>query len=167
VPAPISPTQPPRYRLHKPSGLAVVTFKRKDYYQGVHNTRESLEAYHRLLAQWHADGQQFLPAGKDVTVEELIARFARHAETYYRKPDGTPTSEADNFRQAFRPLEALYGRTRAREFGPKALRAVQQEMVRRDRLSRRRKPSAEGHRRAAFTQLAPAGTASTSSPRSP
>ena len=89
-----------------------------------------LEAYHRLLAQWHANGQQVLPQSSDVGVDKLVSAFMRHAESYYRKPDGTPTSETDTFRQAFRPLEALYARTPARDFGPKALRAIQQEMIR-------------------------------------
>jgi len=76
VPTRISATHPPRYRLHKPSGQAVVTFGRKDHYLGVHNTRESLEAYHRLIAQWHADGQQFLPNANDVSAQR---RHAIHA----------------------------------------------------------------------------------------
>ena len=48
MPARVSKTQPPRYRLHKPTGLAVVTFDRKDHYLGRFNSAESLEAYHRL-----------------------------------------------------------------------------------------------------------------------
>lgn len=64
-----------------------------------------------------------------MTVSELILAFWEHAQSYYRHPDGTPTREADNFRDALRPLRRLYGHTQAVEFGPLALRAVRDEMV--------------------------------------
>jgi integrase len=44
-------------------------------------------------------------------------------------PDGTPSSEMENFRQALRHLRALYGHTEATAFGPLALRAVQNKMI--------------------------------------
>jgi hypothetical protein len=46
-----------------------------------------------------------------------------------RREDGSPTGEADNYRDALRPRKALYGHTAARDFGPLALRAVREEMV--------------------------------------
>ena len=58
-----------------------------------------------------------------------MAAFVQHAREYYRRPDGTPTSEFDNYGQAFRPLRKLYGSTAACEIGPKALRTLQQEMI--------------------------------------
>ena len=45
----------------------------------------------------------------DLTVVELIAHFWKHAQTYYRRLDGTSTSEIDNYRQVLRPLKDLYG----------------------------------------------------------
>jgi integrase len=50
---------------------------------------------------------------------------------YYRRPDGTPIKEAKNFRDALRPLKRFYGGLPAAQFGPVALRAVREEMVRR------------------------------------
>ena len=47
---------PPKYRLHKPTGQAVVTLDRKDHYLGVHDTKQSRDAYDRLLGEWLADG---------------------------------------------------------------------------------------------------------------
>jgi integrase len=44
-------------------------------------------------------------------------------------PDGQPTSEVDNLRQALRPLRKLYGATPAASFGPLALKALQRHMV--------------------------------------
>ena len=53
----------------------------------------------------------------DLSVNEVILRFWRHAEMHYRHPDGTPTGELDNFRDSLRPLRQLYGGTPARDFG--------------------------------------------------
>ena len=63
-------------------------------------------------------------------MNEIILAFWKHAEQHYRAPDGTPTGEAENYREALRPLRQLYGHTSARDFGPLALRAVREEMVR-------------------------------------
>jgi integrase len=62
-------------------------------------------------------------------VSEIILSFWKHAERYYRAPDGSPSLELENFRAALRPLKRLYGRTPAREFGPLALQAVRDEMI--------------------------------------
>lgn len=58
--------------------------------------------------------------------------FAAHAATHYRTPDGTPTSEATNYKNALRPLRELYGSTPAAAFGPLGLRTVVDHMVRMD-----------------------------------
>ncbi len=50
--------------------------------------------------------------------------------------DGTPTGELDNFRDALRPLRRFYGGTPAKDFGPLALRAVREEMIKSGRLAR-------------------------------
>ena len=60
---------------------------------------------------------------------ELAARFWKHAQTHYRKPDGTPSDEIGNYRIALRPLVSLYGSAQAGRFGPKALKAVRQRMI--------------------------------------
>ena len=48
---------------------------------------------------------------------------------HYRRADGTPTGELDNYRDSLRPLRRLYGRTPAADFGPLALKAVRQAMI--------------------------------------
>ena len=63
------------------------------------------------------------------TVNHLIHGFWQHAQIYYRKPDGTPTTELDNIRQALRPLRRLYGQTAADQFGPKSLKALREHMI--------------------------------------
>lgn len=46
----------PSYRLHKPTGQAVVTLDGRDVYLGRHGTPKSREAFDRLTAQWLANG---------------------------------------------------------------------------------------------------------------
>src|SRR5262249_20949453 len=65
-----------------------------------------------------------------LSINEVILAYWRHAETYYRHPGGTPTSEADSIRLALRPLKRLYGHTPADDFDSLALEAVRDEMVR-------------------------------------
>jgi integrase len=126
----------PSYRLHKPSGQAVVTLNGRDHSIGKYGSVESRAEYDRLLAEWLARGRQ-TPAADPrsdpaaLTVSELLLAYVRFADGYYVK-NGKPTSEAGNVRLALRPLRPLYGHTPARDFGPLALKAVRAEMVRSD-----------------------------------
>jgi hypothetical protein len=114
----------PSYRLHRPSGLAVVTLDGKDIYLGPHGSPESRAEYERALAGWLASRRDPGPAGApappagDLTVNELVLAFWRHAERHYRTPAGRPSSELGNFRDSFRPLRKLYGGLVACEFSP-------------------------------------------------
>src|SRR4051794_19164124 len=110
----------PSYRLHRPTGQAVVTIDGQDCYLGKHSTPASRAEYDRLIAEWLANGRR-LPRGHDLTVAELILAYFRHCEGYYRKDD-KPTKEPGNIKLALRPLRQLYGHTLARDFGPLALK---------------------------------------------
>ena len=46
----------PKYRLHKASGQAVVTFNGRDFYLGPHATKTSKIEYDRLIGEWLAHG---------------------------------------------------------------------------------------------------------------
>src|SRR5262245_29754386 len=122
----------PSYRHYKPKNLGLVVLDGKYFYLGKYGTPESLAEYHRLIQQWLANPRT-PPAGSGkapaLTVNEVILAFWQHARQHYRRPDGTPTGELDNLRDALRPLRKLYGHTRARDFGPLALRTVREEMV--------------------------------------
>jgi integrase len=85
--------------------------------------------YHQAIAEWLAAGKQIDRPPSDITIDEIIARFWEHAQRYYVHPDGTPTYEINNFRQALRPLQFLYGSTLAVEFGPRGLLAVRHHLV--------------------------------------
>jgi integrase len=126
----------PSYRFHKQSGQAVVTLPdglggRRDFLLGTYGTDGSKAEYQRVLLEWEAHGRR-LPAREaaaDLTVAELIERFWRWSEGYYRHADGTPTSQADALRYSLRPLNYLHGESPARDFGPGALKAVRELMV--------------------------------------
>src|ERR1043165_541173 len=124
----------PSYRLHKPTGQAVVRIENHDNYLGKHGTEESHEKYRRLIAEWLSTG---MPRTADtnqssgqanLSISELILAYWRFAETYYRK-DGQPTSQLGRIQAALRPVRRLYGSTPAGKFGPLALKAVRQAMI--------------------------------------
>jgi integrase len=118
----------PSYRRHKPTGQAVVTLNGRDLYLGKYNTAASRTEYNRLIAEWTANNGTLAP-GHDLTVIELSAAFMRHARSYYRRPDGSHTGEVANYQTLIGRLRALYGRTRAADFGPLALKTVRQQLV--------------------------------------
>jgi hypothetical protein len=125
----------PAYRLRKPTGQAVVRLDGRDHYLGKHDTPASREKYRRTIAEWLSSGSHPEPrhvpqaTASRPTVNELLLAFWRHAETYYRKPDGTPTAEPDKIKLEVRPLKRLYGMTLAEDFGPKSLKALRDSMV--------------------------------------
>lgn len=132
-------SQLPKYRRHKASGNAVVTLGGKDFYLGPHGTQASLREYDRLVGEWVTAGRPptWPPptVQETITVSELCARFYQHAKRYYRK-NGKPTGTAEGCRPALRLLRRMYGDKLVSEFGPLALKTMQQEMIRQD-LSRR------------------------------
>jgi integrase len=126
----------PKYRHFKPKNLAVVRIDGHDHYLGKYDSPESRERYRRLISEWLAPGAGARPregttaTSDSPTVNEVMLAFWRHAEKHYRRADGTPTQELENLRDALHPLRRLYGSTPAAEFGPLALRAIQQDLVR-------------------------------------
>ncbi len=132
----------PSYRLHKVSCQAVVTIAGRDHYLGPHGSPESIAAYKRLISEWTAAGPAVVVAtasatksGADFRICELLAAYYEHADAYYVK-DGELTGEAKNIKDATRLLQALYGMTPVNDFGPMALKAVRQKMIK-SKLSRR------------------------------
>lgn len=123
----------PKYRLHRPSGLAVVTIAGKDHYLGPHGSDQSRAEYNRLVGEWLLKGR---PSSKhqshDSSINELLVHYLNHAKEYYRKPDGRQTKELESIKQSMRPLRETYGHTLARDFGPIALKAVRDRMIEAD-----------------------------------
>ena len=127
----------PSYRLHRPSGQAVVTLKGKDVYLGDHGSDESKAEYERVIREWLArhTAPATISESDGLAVAEVALAYLTHADTYYRDPEGNPTGELTNVRHALRPVESLYATTVAKDFGPLALKAVREKMIA-DGLSR-------------------------------
>jgi integrase len=123
----------PKYRLHRRSGQGIVTINGKDHYLGPHGCQTSKIEYDRIVAEWLAHGRQapqpVSAAQPSLTVNELLLAFWEHAQNYYRRPDGTLTSEVTNLRQILRLLRSLHGNTSATEFGPRALKTIREQMI--------------------------------------
>jgi integrase len=122
----------PTYRLHRGSGRAVVTIRGRDVYLGVHGSPESKAEYRRLIAEFlaagHADPKPL--AGGSLSWTELAATYLRHAEGYYRTPDGSPSPTVMTIKCALSCLLPLYGPKPVDAFGPLALKAVRESIVR-------------------------------------
>jgi len=132
MPRPRNPV--PSYRHHKQSGQAIVTLNvngvRKDMLLGVYDSPESKEEYRRVLTNLEAGRYAAAAAPADLTVNELCARFWKHAQEYYRPgPDEKEASELIDFRYAIREFRGYAGDMPAREFGPIAYKALRERMV--------------------------------------
>jgi integrase len=131
----MSSRRTPKYRHYKPKNLGMVVIQGHAHYLGRYDTPVSRERYHRLVAELHAGrhtvASQTSPPDDetDLTVNELILAYARFADGYYVK-DGCPTVEPTNIRLVMRLVRRLYGTTPTKSFGPLALKAVREEMIR-------------------------------------
>jgi integrase len=130
------PRSVPTYRLHRQSGQALVTLTdglggRRDVLLGKYNSVASRVEHARLVAEWEAGGRSLLqpaaPAIADLSMNELLLRYWKHAEAYY----GFNGERGDEgcFRSALRIVRENYGHTKAKAFGPLALKACRQKMV--------------------------------------
>lgn len=102
----------------------------RDYYLGLWQSKASKFEYDRLIAEWLAAGRPSCGASiaTDLTVTELIAAYWNHAKSYYVK-NGKPTDTQAGIKVALRLLHQLYGHTPASEFGPLALKSLQNHMI--------------------------------------
>lgn len=140
---PRKPGKVPSYCHHRRSGRAVVRIDGKDHYLGPYGSPESHEEYERLIAEWRVRQAEAARAGganrgavnNRLTINALILAYLKFAEGYYVK-DGKPTQELADMKYALRPLRKLYGRSLVRDFGPLALKAVREHMIKGEELSR-------------------------------
>lgn len=119
----------PSLRLHRASGQMFVVLSGRAIYCGKPDDPGTEQRYHQAIAEWMAAGRQAAADPDALTVKELVARFWVHAEQYYRTETDFRNKELEQFKLAFRPLKELYAETAATDFGPRALKALQQKMV--------------------------------------
>jgi integrase len=150
--------RPPKYRFHKTTKQAVVSFFGKHIYLGPFGSQKSLRRYQELLKEWEqarkrdraSNDHDMLPAGPThggtvasvtaeslrdkrlagapVTISELIFVYRRHTHQYYRK-NGEVTREAGAIDDALRILRKHFGLKVAGEFGPVALEKLRDAMI--------------------------------------
>ena len=119
----------PKYRKHRSTGQAVVTIAGRDHYLGPHGTKASRVEYDRLIGEWLAAGRPTSTAtATDITVAEMLKRYRAFCERHYVK-DGRPSAEVALLGYALKPVRELYGNTLAADFGPLALKAIQQHFI--------------------------------------
>ncbi len=124
------PTDVPSFKLHKASGQGYAIFEGKRRYFGRFDLPESKARYDQFIAEWLVNGRRTRVESSDLTVVELCAAFLRHASTFYRKPDGTPTGTTWNYKAALVFLDRLYGAADVAAFTPHALKTVREAMIR-------------------------------------
>jgi integrase len=138
-------TRIPKYRLHKPSGQAVVTLDGRDVYLGKHGSPESKAEYNRLVAEWQLNGRGTAShaASDECSIDELIIAYLKHVDAYYVK-DGRPTSTQAEARRYLDILHRHYGHVAVSGFGPLALKSLQSTMVEEHDWARRTVNKATG-----------------------
>jgi integrase len=127
----------PSYRLHKPSGNAIVQYKGERFYLGRYGTPESKARYSKFLANLNSPNPEkfsavALPAEETLTVTELCAAYLEYAARYYRNEEGS----MNRVRRVLKILKERYGKLPVGDFGPLALQAVQDHLVL-EKVSRR------------------------------
>jgi integrase len=127
----VNKSKVPSYRKQKKPGgdLAFVKLDDQRIYLGRYGTPESRELYRQTIAEWLANNRQ-APSGPElICMVELIAKYLAFAEDYYRHSDGITTIEGNNIKDALKPLKELYGQDMASDFGPLALKAVRERII--------------------------------------
>jgi hypothetical protein len=85
------------YRLHRPSGQAVVTLDGHDTYLGRWDSPESRAEYDRLISESLVNGRGLAQPESGLTFNELMVCITRFAESYYVQ-EGQTTSEVEAIR---------------------------------------------------------------------
>lgn len=120
----------PKYSLHRATGQARVRLDGNDIYLGKFGTDESREAYARAVAEWMARKKEppTTTHRRSLTVGELSLLFLDFAKQHYRR-DGAQTKHIYSVRSSLRWLNKLYSTSLIENFGPLALRAIQEAMI--------------------------------------
>jgi len=105
-----------------------VTIDGKDFLLGPFGSSD--QGYKRILAQWLAKEGPFAPDDDPVTITELADGYWLYAVKYYGFDKDPRRGDACNLKRILSILTSLYGDTKAADFGPLDLRAVQGEMIR-------------------------------------
>lgn len=132
----------PSLRLHKASGLAVVTVKGRDIYCGKYGSPEADKEYRVIIAEYLASGAEVVRhhglGGSDrrrsplaaltartVSVAELLLAYIEQAEIEYQPP----SRELEIIKNSCKTVREIFGFLSAEDFGPRHLKAVRQQWI--------------------------------------
>lgn len=127
----------PSHCHHRPTNRGYVRLGGKMTYTGLWGSQAAKDEYDRLIGEWIADGRRIAQdtpgdaehAGGGISLNGLLAAFLLHARDYYKTSDGSPGEEYKAFIKAMYYPRRLYGKTAAKDFGPRALKVVRQAMI--------------------------------------
>lgn len=115
-------------------GLAFATWRENGHkkweYFGPHGTRKAEEAYSDFRQRWlsaHTDPPAALRS--DSTLTELAAAFLDYAADFYRRPDGSQTTEVQEFRRTFILLDQVAGQLPCDDLRPRHFKQLRQLMI--------------------------------------
>ena len=111
----------PGYRLHKPSGQAIVRLGGRMFYLGPFGSEKSKTKYATLKAEWlvSKNADKFVRQPDGPTMASVCLAYLDHAESYYG-----PGKELEAMQRAIKPVSELYATTPAKAFGPLEFKAV-------------------------------------------
>lgn len=113
----------PSYRLHKPTGQAVVTIDRKDFYLGRFESPESRQKYNRIIGEWLIRGKTSPGITKDSATIALV--ISGYVESIKTEKSG---ETIHRIKMVLRTLNKSYGDCIAKDFGPLQLKALRQQI---------------------------------------
>lgn len=116
----------PKYRLHRGSGLAVVTLAGRDHYLGRHGTPASRAEYLAKIAEWEASGGS--EPCDDATVDDLATRYIERSRDHYVKR-GRATSSLDRVVRVCELARELYGPMPVGKFGVVQFKAIRHQWL--------------------------------------
>lgn len=122
--------RPPAYSRQRENGRrdrAYVWLDGKKINLGLYGSQKSRDKYNDLVATGPHDGVN-LPS-TNPTISELIVAYLEFASTYYLRSDGKVAREYEHIREAVKYLRRQAGEIPARDFGPKMLKEVREQLI--------------------------------------
>ncbi len=121
----------PKLGRHKQTGHAYAKFDGRQFWFGPYDAPETHERFARALVAWRVTGHPQAPQDfrGELTVADIVARYLEFAERYYCGPDGSPTREIANVRDAVRPLLVAYGTLPVAELGVRELKIAREQLI--------------------------------------
>lgn len=89
----------PSYCHHRPTGQAYCRIDGRMVYLGAWDTPDSRSRYESEVEAWSLRQN---PKASMLTIDDLVLRYLKHCETYYRTPEGRDTGETSNVKAACR-----------------------------------------------------------------